>query len=415
MASRAHPPVALVLPVASFARHGLWIAVGAAILVRLAALALFAQPPASDGLGYFTMARSLAETGAMVDQFGQRAFYSPGYALLLAPFFALFGASAIVGHIVNLLLAGATTALVWRLARELGGGRGAAALAGLGYAAWLPAIWQATDLARENLSTPLLVGFAIVVARIARGARGWRNPVLAGTLFGAGLLAGTSVVLTASGFVAAVLLGRSRQRVRPLALFAAATLAVLTPWLAATTVTLGRPVLTTNAGFNLYIGNNPAADGHFVTIPATPAGDGWQTRRETLGELGTADWLSGEARAWIVANPVRAGELAVKKLALFWAPNIPDQADVSAAPLVAGLRVIDLAQWAAILLLAGAALGARTLDTRVRWSFAALIAGFWLVHAATYVIARYREPVMPILIALAALEAARRLQRYVRR
>ena len=44
-----------------------------------------------------------------------------------------------------------------------------------------------------------------------------------------------------------------------------------------------------------------------------------------------------------------------------------------------------------------------------RWR--ALVAGFWVIHGATYIIPRYRDPVMPVLIALAAdCDAARRLR-----
>ncbi len=75
-------------------------------------------------------------------------------------------------------------------------------------------------------------------------------------------------------------------------------------------------------------------------------------------------------------------------------------------------NVVDLVQWAAIMLLGGLALVRRDLDRRVRWAIAALVAGFWLIHGATYIIPRYRDPVMPILIALAALEAARRLRAF---
>lgn len=411
MASHAPArPVTLVLPVDAIVRHGLWIAVAAAVVVRLAALVVLEQPLASDGLAYFTLAKSLAETGVPVDQFGHHTFYSPGYPLLLAPFFAVFGAGSPVAHFVNLGLAGVTAALVWQLVRTLGGGRGAAAVGALGYAAWLPAIWQATDLAKENLSTPLMVGFAILISRIAQGDGGWRGAALAGVVFGAGLLTGTSIALTAGAFVLALWFAfrrTPRAALRPLGIFAAATLAVLTPWLIASDAMVGRPVITTNGPFNLYIGNNPAANGHFVSIRETPLGSIWHERIEMLGETGTADWLAQETRDWIAANPAAAAGLAVRKLGLFWAPNLPDSADFATTPLVAGLRIVDVIQWALIVGLAGLAFWRRELDPRVRWVLMTLVAGFWVIHGATYIIPRYRDPIMPVLIALAAIEAAR--------
>lgn len=415
MASRASPvPARPFVAIGALARHGLWLAIGVALAVR--ALAMVAVAPAlqSDGLGYFTMARTFVESGVITDQFGQHAFYSPGYPLLLTPFFWAFGAGTPVAHGVNLALAAVSTALVWQMVRALSGPRVAAGIGGLGYALWLPAIWESTDLAKENLSTPLLLGFTLVCVRIAQGAAGWRMAALAGGLYGAGLLTGTSVVLTGAAFVVALAIALHRKPaagVRRLVAFAGAALLVLTPWLVASNAMISRPVITTNGPFNLYIGNNPAATGHFVSVRDTPIGPVWHDRIAVLGEAGTSDWLSGEVVTWVRANPGHAAALAGKKLALFWAPNLPDRTDAVASPLLAAVRLVDVMQWAAILGLAGVALFAHGFDRRLRWTLAALIAGFWLIHGATYIIPRYRDPIMPVLIGLAAIAAAQWFER----
>lgn len=411
MASHAPPaPTRLILPLDRLAHHGLWLAIGIAVAVRWLAIVAIGQPLQSDGLAYFTMARTLAETGIITDSFGQHAFYSPGYSLLLTPFFRVFGAGTPVAYAVNLVLAGVSAALVWRLVRALGGSRGAGMLGALGYALWFPAIWNATDVARENLSTPLMLGFALVCVRIAKGRADWRTAAGAGALYGAGLLAGTSVVLTGAAFAVALAIALHRTPgagMKRLAVFAVAAGLVLTPWLVVTNTMIGRPVLTTNGPFNLYIGNNPAANGHFVSMRDTPLAPVWHQRIAVLGEAGTADWLTTEVTTWVAANPGRAAALAAKKLALFWAPNVPDAEDVERAPALAALRIVDLAQWAAILALGGIALFGRHVDRRLRWTLATLIVGYWLVHGATYIIPRYRDPVMPVLIALSALTAQR--------
>lgn len=410
--SRATSPLALAI------RHGLWVSIAAAVAVRLAAMAVLAGELRSDALAYFTMAQSLSETGVIVDQWGHHAFYSPGYPLLLTPFFWMLGAGTPVAHGVNLILAGITTALVWRLVQVLGGSRRAALIGGLAYAVWIPSVWEATDLAKENLSTPLLVGFALVCAEIAKGDAGWRRAALAGVIYGVGLLTGASVVLTGAAFVVALAIALYRQPaagLRRLAVFAGAGLLVLAPWMAATNAMIGRPVITTNGPFNLYIGNNPAANGRFVSIRQTPAGENWHPRIAMLGEAGTSDWLSREVVTWVRANPGRAAALAVKKLALFWSPNVPDRDDLAASPMIAGLRIFDLIQYVGIMALAGIALLGRGFDRRLRWTLAALVTGFWLIHGATYIIPRYRDPVMPVLIALAALTVAAWLDRRIGR
>ena len=396
------------------ARHGLWLSIGVAVVIRALAILVLGPELRSDGLGYFTMATTLAETGVITDQFGQHTFFSPGYPLLLTPFFWVFGSGTPVAHFVNLALAGVSTALMWRLVQALGGSRRAALIGALAFAVWLPAIWNATDLAKENLSTPLLLGFAIYCICISQGRANWRTVAIAGALYGAGLLVGTSIVLTGAGFAVALAFALRRapaKALQQILIFAAAALLVLSPWLAASNAMIGRPVITTNGPFNLYLGNNPAATGQFVSIRATPIGSIWHERIAVLGEAGTADWLSREVTTWVKANPGRAVALAAKKLALFWAPNVPDRMDVTESRLVAGLRAIDLVQWAAILVLAGVALFQRDFDRRSRWTIAALVVGFWLIHGATYIIPRYRDPIMPVLIALAALAATAWLER----
>lgn len=395
-------------------RNGLWLSIGAAVAVRALAMLVLGPELRSDGLGYFTMARSLAETGVITDQFGQHSFFSPGYPLLLTPFFWLFGAGTPVAHFVNLGLAAVSTVLVWRLVQALGGSRLAALLGALGFAVWLPAVWNAADLAKENLSTPLLLAFTLCCIRITQGRTDWRTAGLAGLAYGAGLLVGTSIILAGAAFAVALAIALHRTPaagLRRLAVFGGAALLVLSPWLAASNAMIGRPVITTNGPFNLYIGNNPAANGHFVSIRDTPIGPVWHARIAVLGEAGTSDWLSGEVIGWVKANPGTATALAVKKLGLFWAPNLPDGTDFAESRLLAGLRTVDLVQWAAILVLAGIALFRRDFDRRLRWTIAALVTGFWLIHGATYIIPRYRDPIMPVLIALAAMTAAAWLER----
>ena len=50
------------------------------------------------------------------------------------------------------------------------------------------------------------------------------------------------------------------------------------------------------------------------------------------------------------------------------------------------------------------------LTERRRWVLGVAIAGFWGLHGAAYIIPRYRDPVMPLLIVLAAGVLAEILQ-----
>lgn len=388
-----------------------------AIALRSAGAWVLKQPLESDTLAYFTMAKGLAERGELLDIYGQHAFYSAGYPLLLAPFFMALGSTVAVALGVNMLLCAVSTWLIYRLALALSDNRGAGLLAAAAYALWFPGIWNATMLAKENLSTPLLLGLALCAIRIARDERPTATALVAGLLWGASLVTGGSTLLLCAGVaVALFLLWRARGSFTPALTgglcFVAGAFLMLAPWLHATNQMVGRPVLTTNAAFNLYLGNNPGATGYFVSIVDTPLGKDWEATRLRLGEIGNADRLQTEAQNWIAANPGRAAELAALKLVYFWQPNIPDAGDFAASKGVASIRLFEVAQYGVILLFGLLAFGSRLIARDDKYIIATMIAGFWLIHAAAYIITRYRDPAMPLLIVMAAIPVAAWLQHF---
>jgi 4-amino-4-deoxy-L-arabinose transferase-like glycosyltransferase len=395
----------------------------AAIVVIAAALRIVAalvlkQPLQSDGLSYFTMAQGLAARGELFDNFGQHVFYSAGYPLFLAPLFMVFGAGLPVALAINLLLAAISIWLVYRLAITLSNDQQSGLVAALVFALWFPGIWNATVLAKENLSTPLLLALALCAVGVARGSK--LMALVAGLLWGAALITGGSALLLCAGVsVALILLWRSGGHFLPAfrsgLCFMLGALLTLGPWLYATDHMVGRPVLSTNAAFNLYIGNNPAATGRFVSIADTPLGKDWNATRERLGEVANSDRLQVAAVQWIAANPARAGELALLKLAYFWEPNVPDAADFTASRAIASIRLIEVAEYLVILVAGLMAFRSRLIARDDKWIIAAIIAGFWVIHATAYIIARYRDPVMPLLIVMASVPVAAWLRKVVAR
>lgn len=384
--------------------------VALAVALRICAALVLQHPiEIGDGLGYFTMAQTLAGQGVITDNFGQHAFYSAGYPLFLTPFFAIFGASLPVVLFANMILAAVSTWLVFALARALAGRAEAGLLAALAYAAWLPAIWNATLVAKENLSTPLFLALALCAVHIARDRRPAANALAAGLAWGAGAITGGSALALCAGVaVAIVILWRSRRSLRPAiaaaALFLAGSTAALAPWLYSTNLMVGRPVLTTNGAFNLYLGNNPAATGRFVSIADTPLGRDWEATRIRLGEIGNADRLEREAIAWISENPAAAARLAALKLVYFWQPNTPDAADLASSGPTAAIRWLEVAQYLLLVALGLWGFFGTAVGGREKWILATMIAGFWLLHAFAYVIVRYRDPAIPLLIVMASAQ-----------
>lgn len=403
-------------------RRWLIAAVALTILVRAAILFVLDEPVVSDARAYFTMAASLVEDGVLVDDFGQNAFYSPGYPLLLSPFFALFGASAEVARGVNLGLAAMSTVLIFAVAARLGGNRFVGLVAAFAFAVWIPSAVGVEILHKENLSIPLLLAFAWLLGRRADDPRPARFGLAAGAVYGASILVGASVLLTAAGAAFALALswrtGGHRAFTTASLCFMAGAALFLAPWLAHVQRTLGHATITTNGPFNLYLGNNPAATGRFVGIQDTPMGASWNTLRRQAGEYGATQALGREAKRYMAAEPARTARLAGTKLTLFWMPNLPDAADSAASPTIAGLRWIEVVQHLAILVfgVAGMVLTARNRGMRVYAAVLGLIvAGFWVIHAATYIIPRYRDPVMPLMISFAAVAAWSLIGRYGKR
>ncbi|WDF72220.1 hypothetical protein [Novosphingobium sp. KACC 22771] len=377
------------------------------LTIRLAAHFALPQPLQSDGLAYFTLAQSMAEGVWPVDNLGQHAFYSIGYPLVLAPFFALLGASAQVAFGVNLALALVTGGLIVLLAREAGLGDLGRKLALLGYALWLPGIWNCTMLARENLSTPLLVAVVWLALRLLRSPARLGLAAATGAVWGAAVLAGTSALpLIAAPLLALVLGGSVRRAVVPALVMGMGAALVLAPWAMATQAMLGRPTLSTNTGFNLYIGNNPAATGRFVSIAATPIGPQWHAMRDTLGEAGASAALGAMARDWMAHHPAEVARLAAVKLAAFWAPNLPDSNDFALSPAVTYVRLFEVVQYLLFLTLAGMCLLLPGIGRPRQIVMMGAIAGFWALHGIAYIIDRYRDPVMPLLIVMAAAALA---------
>jgi hypothetical protein len=277
-------------------------------------------------------------------------------------------------------------------------------IAGLAYAVWLPGIFGATFIHKESLTTLLVLVFVHMVLGLRDKARPEGQAVLAGAVYGFGLLAGASSILIAAGALWAIFRLVRREKAALLA-FAGGALLCLVPWLTYTNSLFGKPVLTTNSGFNLYLGNNPAATGRFVSIADTPVGPHWQSLLKGYGEDEASDALGAKAREWIIANPAEAASLAATKLGLFWAPNIPDRQELTASPAIGAIRLVDVLQHLIIMALGlwGLWLMRRKEDAR---TVAIVIAAFWGVHSLTYIITRYRDPVMPLMIAFAAIPVA---------
>lgn len=381
----------------------LLLIVGIAIAVRLAAIVAFPHTPVSDELVYKSMALNLLAGDGIIDDMGNRTMYNVGYPLfVLYPVFSVFGEDITAARVVNAILGGLATWLCYAIAHEAGAGRLGRLIAALSWAIYLPAGVYAVYLLKENLMIPLMLGAFWFVLRLSK-TPSLASTIGCGVLFGLLALVGNAALTLAGALLIALVVAPTTWRTKAgtLGTIIVATVLVASPWMIRNYQVLGAPVLNTNGGFNLYLGNNPAATGMFVSIADTPRGETWEALREQ-GEIQASETLKSDAVDWIKQHPAAFIELAFTKLAYFWTPPVHE----GKGPVPRTEQLVRTA-WALqfLVLVIGAVMTLLFKHTRRRevvlmW---VAIAGYTAVHMLFYVIFRYREPIMPLLCVLAAL------------
>lgn len=374
------------------------------LALRVVAISTLSYTPVSDELAYRSMALNLVNGNGIVDFMGNHAMFNVGYPLfILAPVFAVFGEAPLIARLLNAFLGGLDIVLCYMIAKEAGAGPSGRLLAAALWALYLPASVYTVYLMKENLMTPLILGVMWCVLRLAKEPA-YITAVGCGLLFGLLALTGNAALSLAVPVILALAfttanLGR-KVMVALLILIEAALVAA--PWMVRNAEVLGTPILNTNSGFNLYLGNNPAATGMFVSIADTPRGQTWQELKRQKGEVLASETLKEEALAWIKEHPSTFVALTLKKAVLFWTPPFHDGKGQASTgePMIRLLWAIQF-----VALLAGA-IGSffvprlRSHPMAVLWL---AIVSYTAVHMLFYVIFRYREPIMPLVCVLAAM------------
>jgi 4-amino-4-deoxy-L-arabinose transferase-like glycosyltransferase len=389
-------------------RFVLVILLGATVL-RLVWIALFRAEPDSDFAWYVTHAATLARGGDYADGSQPTAYFPPGYPYFLSLVFRLAGIGPWPILLANIALQVLAIGLVYRLARDLFQSERVGRIALLMYALLPNNIAYSALPASENLFVPLMLLGAWL---LLRGSRRWGWLIPAGLVIGAAALVRPQAVLILVAYFLVTLPGmlRARQGWRWLAqgaLVVALTVAVVLPWLARNAARLGKPVMTTTGGLNLYIGHNRQASGTYMMTA-------WHrdTRARQGGELAIDAAFRRQAQAEMREQPLRA--LLLVPLRLFWlfafdmdgAQWVANSRPVGAGrPFLMGWMVLSqvayMAVWAGAVLAWGA-------WRPLPWLGVAIIGAFTLVYLALYGMARYHQPMTPWLIMYAAAWAVAR-------
>ncbi len=283
-----------------------WGIFALALVLRLVYAVSAQSPPISDEQYYDALATSLAAGKGYTSGGVAVAYWPVGYSALVAAFYLLFGHYYFPVIIFQSVLGAATAALLLFLARDFVG-EGAARAAGLIVAFWPNHVAYASRLFPSTAVTFAVVAAALIFVKL----RGYRGAAAAGLVIGATALATPVALVLAAAALACDLFRRTgigKALARAAVVAAVAALAVA-PWALRNWRVFNALVpISTNAGVNLWIGNNPKATGAY-NYPTSRTNPIFMTE----GEL-SRDRV-GRALAWyfIRNESARFAMLAVPK------------------------------------------------------------------------------------------------------
>jgi tetratricopeptide (TPR) repeat protein len=267
-------------------------------------------------------------------------FRPPGYPYLLSAIYRVLGAHPSSGAKVQMVLGLVNCLLGYALGRRLFG-----RAVGLAAAALMGVYWGLIYFERELLDATVLVtlGPCLMLCLLAWSRRmGWMWAVAAGAVLGAYALVRPNVLLFALVAAAWMIWVGSRERRGWRAAGASGVLLVaLALTLLPATVRNYRVsgtfvLISSNGGVNLYVGNNPTADGVAPAIPEIEdliGREGWTCFHQPMIVAGVERALGrpvtdAEAsryfarRAWtyIREHPARTAWVTLRKALYFWGP-----------------------------------------------------------------------------------------------
>ncbi len=355
-----------------------------------------------DERRFLASAVHLAATGEFAAG-GAHAFEMPGTALFIAPFVRLFGSEPV--HAVRLaqaVLLLAQSALLGLIAWRLFTNRWTTLLAAT-MAAFYPffLFYQGLLLSEPLFDFLLVASFASLYWWQSRGCRlDWTFAVTCG-LFAAATYVKATLLFLPPILMAAAVFGDRLDMRRTIGILVAATAlhaACLTPWWVRNQLLFNHFVaFTTGSAQNLYLGNNPRNfDGGIRwgadVDPAVVA-----RIRAIPDEVERQKAFIAEAKRYIVAHPAAFIRLMGMKFLRFW--NVVPNADAYEG---VAFKLISVLSFGPVLLLAIVGAFQRwTLFSRLLPIYL-LIAFFTLLHVVTIASLRYRLPLEPFLIVLAA-------------
>lgn len=376
----------------------------------------------SDPLQYHTIASNIADGNGYTGPDGiATAQWPPAWPVALSFVYRIFGPDPQAGEIFNVILGAATVPLLYLTAlRALG--RREAIFCGV-FLALMPGQIFITDvLLSETFFTLLLVGFLALLVLAPRDKL-W-------TLIALGLVAGIATLTRGEGaalvVVAIVVWWREipwRVLLRRLAIVVAGMAVLIVPWTIRNAAELHAFVpLGDNGGSTFWSGHNPRADGG-PTYPSAADIAPIQKFKNPQREVELSALLQRKGLDWAIAHPLRELQLIPEKflslnrgdsqIFYFWILPGPTKAPIPGKPVN---RLSQLADFSYYLLLASMIVSMIVFGRRL-WANRLLLGCLVLICISVVLYSfvfygnfRYRMPLEPVMMLIAAPLAARLMQ-----
>jgi 4-amino-4-deoxy-L-arabinose transferase-like glycosyltransferase len=258
--------------------HAMWLTPTiVAIAVRTYWVLHVDAAPVHDSTRYFHFAKELVSGDGYTARGLPTAYWPVGYPAALSLAFRLFGSSPSSAELLNLLYSAVTVLSVQIVSKAVCGSSVAAWFAAMVFALY-PADIVFAGLMVSELQFAALTMLAIALFLTSNGSR--PRILVAGVLFGLASLTRAHGLLLP---LVVALFGRDRvwpigrELARSVALLYLGLALAMTPWWVRNAYAFGAFVpVSTNGGVNLWIGNNPSADGGYrfddaVTAPLRAA------------------------------------------------------------------------------------------------------------------------------------------------
>ena len=393
-----------------------------ALALRIIWIAAVPNQQVADFKMYDAMAASFYRGQGYTDVFGRpSAFKPPGYPLLLALIYHVFGESPFAAKVLQANLSTLLCLLVFLLSRRIFGER--TAFIALILCAFHPSFIFSVSLLGTEIPFTCLVVSAVLILCKSKSISSTKQVdfLLAGLAFGAAALMRPMALLAPLPLGMWLLIDWQgwQKSSKALIVFCLAMTLPILPWTIRNYIHFQKFVpISTNGGCNLFYGHNPSGEIVWIPfdklqkIPGFPSKEDWYRWDETR----RSSYMRNRAIEYIKKNPLGLfTRMPQKFYLLMLSPDVPSlywnieglpksyEASKSKLSLLASLNRL-FAYGVLILSLLGI-ISCRLSDKRSIFIYT-LILVWILFHLVYWGKPRFRYPMVPFLTIFAALPLA---------